>query len=658
MSPWGAALPAIVVAAGVLFLPGLAVAFAAGARGFRLWALAAPLTFTLAGVSAVVLQMVGIGLNPAAFGATVLLTAAAAAVVRVLYRRRAAPAAPPEGAPQRPAPPASVWRYAAPIAGVLLAAVAIGARIMTAIADPTAIAQLFDNVFHLNAVALIAASGEGSSLTLGNLTEASRMFYPAAFHDVAALIAQLSGAGIPVVMNATALLLCAVVWPVSALYLATRIFGTRPEVLIFAGALAGVFGSFPYRLLSFGVLYPFLAGLTLLPVLLGLIVEFFDRSRADPRERVLTVVAVVAVAPGIALTHPSVIVAGAVLGTPFAIGNAIRSFRKGQMLSGALAVAYLIGATGAFVLVRPPLNSAPWTPSQTYKEAIGAVLTLSPGSIAIPWVVFGLVLLGFVGAARHPKRFAGILAMFGIGALIYFASAAVANDTIRDLLSGVWYRDTERVAAIFTIAAFPLVLGGGLVLATATRAGLSRARFPRGAGARRLTAAVVVVAIVLLGTVRGPIPQAQEWIHQSFGQHGVEQLLSADERALMSDVEALVPVDGVVVGSPRTGASLTPVFAHREALAPHIFGNRTTAEQYLLDNWDQAGIDPAVCEYIQELNAFWALDFGTDDVLGGVHPPLAGTDDLDEDDAPRVTEIARVGDAALYEATVCGPPSR
>lgn len=657
MSSWGAAVPAIVVAAGVLFIPGLAVAFAAGARGFRLWALAAPLTFTLAGLGAIVLQAAGIGLQPAAFGAIVLVAVGAAAATRLLNRRRSPrPVATrdPESSPRS----VSRLRALAPLAGVILAAVAIGARIVTAISDPTAIAQLFDNVFHLNAVAIIAADGEGSSLTLGNLTEASRTFYPAAFHDVAALIAQLSGAGIPAVMNATALLLCAVVWPVSAIYLATRILGTRPEVFVFAGALAGVFGSFPYRLLSFGVLYPFLAGLTLLPVLLGLIVEFFDRTRADSRERVMPLIAIVGVAPGIALTHPSVIVAGAVLGVPFAVGSAIRSLRERQIVGGVLALIYLLGTAGAFIAVRPPLNSAPWTPSQTYKEAIGAIITLSPGSIAIPWVVFGLVLLGFIGAARHPRRYAGVLGMYGIGALLYFASAAIANDTVRDLLSGVWYRDTERVAALFTIAAFPLVLGGALVLSAGARAALSRMRLPRGAGARRLTAAIIVVGVVLLGTVRGPIPQAQEWIHQSFGQHGVEQLLSADERALMRDVEALVPVDGVVVGSPRTGASLTPVFADRSALAPHIFGNRTTAEQYLLDNWDQAGVDPAVCDYIRELNAFWALDFGTDDVLGGVHPPLSGTDSLDETAAPRVTELARVGDAALYEATVCTPPSR
>lgn len=657
MLSWGAVIPVFVLALFVLFAPGLAIAFAGGARRLRLWAVSAPLTLTTAGLGAILLPFAGLHLNPLTFTCITMLGVLVALLGRLVVVRRLGVgwAVPVGGRPPGPNP--SPMRRLAPWIGLVIAAVVIGGRIISGITDPAAIAQLFDNVFHLNAVALVASTGEGSSLTLGNLTEASRSFYPAAFHDVAALMVQLSGAPVPVVMNSFALILCAVVWPLGAMYFTTRVFGARAEVFILTGALSGAFGSFPYRLLSFGVLYPFLAGLTMLPVLLGLIIEFFGRSRAGQSHQLPTFIAIAAISPGIALTHPSVLVAGALLGAPVALGALILSFRSRRTRSLVFATVYLVGTAGAFLFVRPPLNSAPWTPDQSYKEAIGAIVAVSPGSIAVPWVVCALLVLGLFGAARRPRSYASVVGMFAIGAIVYFACAAVDNETVRDLLAGVWYRDTERVSALLTIAAFALVVGGALVLATLARAALSRLGLPRRATARRLLALALCAGLILLGTFRGPIPQAQEWIHQSFGQHGVQQLLSDDERAIMQDVRELVPSDGVVVGSPRTGASLTPAFADRRALAPHIFGNRTPAEQYLLDHWDEAGMDPAVCEYVQELNAFWALDFGTDDVLGGVHTELAGTDALDAEQSPRITELARVGDAVLYEATACGPPA-
>jgi hypothetical protein len=394
-------------------------------------------------------------------------------------------------------------------------------------------------------------------------------------------------------------------------------------------------------------------------VVVAVLIELFAVQRTSPIRVGGAAWALVAVVPGVALTHPSVIVAALVLSCPFVLARLISDVRMRRETRPwwrvGLAATYLLGTAIAFMVVHPPLNSAPWEPTQSDKEAIGAIVTVSPGSALVSWGLFGLAIAGFAVVARRPMRTWPVALMFAIGAAVYFASAAVETALARDLLSGVWYRDTERVSAVFVVAAFPLVLAGGLACVTGVRVLLDRAALFR-APIREMVAVTAVVLVVALVSQRGPLPQAQEWLHQSFGNEAQQRLLSDDERALMNDVAAQVPADGVVVGNPRTGASLTPAFASRATLAPHIFGIRTADEQYLLDHWDEAGTDPAVCPIIESLDAYWALDFGSADVLGGSDQVLHGTDSLAGGDAAGVRQIARVGDAALYEATICGSP--
>ena len=114
---------------------------------------------------------------------------------------------------------------------------------------------------------------------------------------------------------------------------------------------------------------------------------------------------------------------------------------------------------------------------------------------------------------------------------------------------------------------------------------------------------VLVAGVLLVASTFGPLPQAQEWIRQSFGHDG-QALLTDDERALMTSVHELVPTDGVVVGDPFTGASLTPAFAQRTALAPEIPPVAESVPGYEWSGWyglvAPARTSPAI---IAKLNA-------------------------------------------------------
>ncbi len=657
MAPWVDAIVPFLIAVSVVIGPGLLVVSAAGARGWVRWSLAAPVTFSIAGLGAVLLGLLRLPFNPISFAVGLVALAAVVWFVRRLITRRFASGA-PTGDHTRIRWEHGLAPWAVPAAvvvGLGLAAALISSRLMRGIGSPTAIAQLFDNVFHLNAIGLIQMTGNGSSLSLGNLTEASRGFYPAAFHDVVAVVMGLGVSDVSIALNAVSIVMAAVVWPVSLSFLATRIFGNRADIIVLSGICAGLFAAFPYRLFSFGVLYPFMSGLTMLPVLVALVMEFFRAGRSSFRRQVPVAVALAAAAPGIALTHPSVVVAALLLALVFAVPPLLRLRRERTSVlarsQAAIALAYIVGTAAVFLIIRPPLSTAPWDPIQDPRAAVGSIALMSPGTGLIGWVLIPLAATGLVRAIRHARRYAAVLAMATTGSVLYFASAAMWHPFLRDLLAGVWYRDTERVSALFAIACLPLVILGAATITRAMAAGLGRVIPSSSAWLRTIIAVVLVGGLIVVVGQRGALTQAESWLGQSFGQAGVEPLLSEDERALLEEIPDIVPPNEVVLGDASTGASLTPAFSGREALTPHIFGERSKDEKMLLSRWDRVGADPSVCEVVRELDAYWALDFGTEGVLGQDRPEIYGLDRLA--DSPGVEEVARVGDAALYEAVAC-----
>ncbi|WP_175985917.1 DUF6541 family protein [Microbacterium tenebrionis] len=667
MSSWISSAPTLFVSLLVILGPGLLVSSVGGARGITRWALAAPVSFSLASLSAIVFPLLGTPYTPLTFVLSAVIAAVATLGVRLLLRRTNRTPARIWGTPLvdpddgLPSQRRGLWLLLCVLASAY-SVVALAGRLMRGIGAPESVAQLFDNVFHLNAIRLIADTQQGSSLTLGNLTEASQAFYPAAFHDITAIVMTLSGSDVAVSINATSIVLAAVIWPLALIFLGSQLFGRHPAVFVAAAVIAPALGSFPYRMFSFGVLYSFLAGLCMLPIVLGLLINLFGVARTRHLPTVAIGIAIIGTVPGVALTHPSVIVAALAFSLPFAVQRVIAAMRNPSVPLRERAIVSIIGATYLlatvliFVLIRPPLSSAPWNPTQSYKEAMGAVLTLSPGMIAVQWGVFVLAAAGIIYCVRHPFRFWPVAALAAVGAVMYFASAALPNGLLRDLLSGVWYRDTQRLAALFAIAAAPLAILGFVSTARAIVVVLTSLRKFRSTNARELVS-IVTVVVLMLGTIaatqRGPVTQAEEWVAMSFGNRGGFALLSDDERAVLAEAAEIIPDEEVVLGSPRTGASLVYAVAGRWTIAPHIFGTRTPEEQFLLDHWDEAGINPDVCPVIRELDAYWALDFGSTDVLGGEHKELKGTDALDSRENSGIEQRASRGDAALYEATAC-----
>ncbi|MBP1135625.1 hypothetical protein JOE31_001857 [Arthrobacter sp. PvP023] len=677
---WWQTVPTFALAALIYFLPGLSILAAAGVRRLNLIALAAPVSTSVAACAAVVAPYLHLPYTPLAYfaisGVLALLTLAA----RWWWVRGGRTVG--SLADNGPLNASDLGRWTAILAvplGLVFAALLIARRFVTGFGSPENFSQTFDNVYHLNAVHHIAQTQNGSSLSLGNLTEASSYFYPAGMHDMMALLQMLTGSPVPVVVNVGTIVIGAIVWPLGCMFLVSRLVAYRPVALIAAAVLSAGFSAFPYLLIGFGVLYPNNAAIALLPVILGLAVEMLGMSRSAASSFVAPAVAFCAALPGMVLTHPSAMVALLGFLVPVLLGRLVRVFsewregttpKKAVIRWSAACTGYIAAVVAAWMVLRPGLGAAPWLPFQSNARAIGEILGSAPMGTTTAWILAILTVIGLYVVARTLRRTWWILGMYLVAALLYMVVSSWPPGTFRTLLTGVWYNDSFRLAALLPVVTLPIAVFGAEWLLWRIRAlvdhvstlkagigsapaapiaDLGKVPFP---AASKAVSVWVVLGLLGIAAQGGTLSQVQDRLHSIFDITETSDLVDEDEMKILDEVGAKVPADGVVVANPLTGGSLVYALADRQPLAPHIFGERTEKEQLLLDHWDEAAYNKDVCPAIRELNAYWALDFGTKTVIP-TEDPFPGLADVAAGTAPDIEILATSNEARLVRTTAC-----
>ena len=236
-----------VVAVLLLVVPGAFVALAA-----RL-----PLPIAIAVGPALTYGVVGLAIIP--FGAleipwnawTALLAfvavAAVAAGLRVVLRRF--------GDSKAEALAVSLWPAVAVAAGIVLGAAIIGYAAVRGMPYWQSIPSTWDAVWHANTVRYILDTGEASSTHMGELRNVEThdaLYYPAAFHALAAVYSQLTGAAATTAYTLSSLAVAIWLFPVSAAVLTWQMLRRRTSQWRTAGcaaaaaALSASFTAVPY----------------------------------------------------------------------------------------------------------------------------------------------------------------------------------------------------------------------------------------------------------------------------------------------------------------------------------------------------------------------------------------------------------------------------
>lgn len=647
-SAWLQAAPLWAAAVAWLLLAGLPVASAMGLRGCAAWAAAPALAVTTLSIAAVLAGVASVRWSPiVALCAVVLATLLAIAVNGLLGGR--------------PAGDVRAVRACA-AGGVLAGALLGGVALVLALRTPAALSQSFDAVFHYTALAAIRDSGDASSLTLGALDVpgAPPRFYPAAWHDVTALALATVGGSIPAGSNAVAGVIAVLVWPLACAFLARQVFGPRPWTLAVTGLYSVGFTAFPWGMLKWGVLWPNLLGMSLVPVALGLVLSVTGRAEEDAvgRPRALVLLAVTLV--GMALAHPNTVVCLVVLASVLILVMtaqrarehvaAGRAGRAGWTVAAAVVVPVALLTGLRMTPLMREVAAVWWAPTTTAAGAVGEVLLHATHGRRAEWLLAVVVLAGFVRSFRDPAL-RWLAAAQVVSATLYVMAASIQSPWTMTL-TGFWYSDSWRIAAMLPIAGVPLAALGTVAIAEWLRERIDlRVAVPVG---------TLLIALIIAGATKGMhLGRTAVIVHSTFAAEDAPatNMVSPDEAEFFARIRDRIEPDAVVANNPWDGSALLWPLQGRRVLFGQLDGRKQTAEQnYLAQNLVFAASDPRACRIAAKLGVryllvgevhFWPTDPRVDDYPGVRDPGRLNGFRL----------VERQGELALFALSSCSESS-
>ncbi|WP_336856747.1 DUF6541 family protein [Sinomonas albida] len=640
---WLSVVPGVLAALAVTLVPGLLVAWAVGLRGLSMTAIAPIFTATAAVVGAIIAGAAHVPWGPLPLVATaVVLAAAIFGMRRLTTGRRLWATTSGILRTERALPSRSE------MIGITIGAVGEIVLLSYVWGRPDHVSQTIDAVFHLNAIRWIDVTGSASSFTVGQVDGSG--FYPAGWHALVSATAQLAGLSPAVAVYCSSVAFAAAVWVPGCVYLTQQIAGTRTAVSIVAGVASMAFGAFPILLLDFGVLYPNMLVVAMLPAFLAFVAQALGVSAAPVLSRRLAWFVLLIGVIGLVLVHPSGLHAVVAFGWPMLIVALWRAWKRRRDLGSKMwpLGAILLGGlmlTALLWLVVHPNPATYWDPVQTRAQAIGESLAVAPlGESSSPLTaVFVIVGALVLFRARRAAWAAGAVLV----ALYLFVNVS-AYDAMpfRRSVTGPWYNDSYRLAALLPVAVVPVVAVSVVWLG-------ERFAAQRWIRSRRWTSVPAAVCLVCAVFVVGQAPNVVSAVTKARGNYDLSYaspLLSADEAKLLSRLPQDVPPGATIIGNPWTGTSLAFALADRRTVQLHLLSSITPDADLVAHSLRYAETNPAVCQAVKRLGVSYVLDFGTNEIAGGKHD-YDGLRFLDSDGVAKVVD--EVGDARLLRITAC-----
>jgi hypothetical protein len=659
VSEWLSALPPLVLCVAIVLVPGAALAYAAGLRGISAWGVAPSLGTTLVAGTAVLAPLMHLAWRPWLIVAATGVGAVVAYLVGFAVRpRRRVPSGYAAREPER-----TSW-FA--LAGVGLGSILVLLAVLPGVHLPDEMVQSTDAVAHLNRIRRFLDTEVFSSLG-----SPDHPAYPSAFHDVAASLAQVvpvltEGRGIVVAANLTAVAAAAVFWPLGVVALVRVTLGRSALLLLAGGLVSAAFTSFPYVLMGWGVLWPNLLGTALLPGALGpALVAVGCVAPVPGLPRRLAVVVTVAAVPGLALAHPNALVSLVLfvvlaVGTRFTLEWRRRGGVEGRRAAVRLGVLALVVVLG--LLVVPQVSrevadtaSYDWGAHDSFGPTLrdSALLGLQVGPL--PWGLLVVMALGVVGCVKR-VRLRWVVVTWAASVLL-FAVAATGRPGWGSLVTGYWYNDKVRIAALVVVPATLLAVVGTHTVARLLARLLMSFSPPPADRTRRpwaLATASGAGALLLVATVTGGASheQAGDIVDRYYHPGEPYQVLLTDaDNAALRQLARRIPRDVVTADVPANGSAFLYAFHDRPVLFESLLLDPDPDHALIGDHLRDAASRPDVCDALRREGVEYAIT-GPERYWLNLYQRTAGIARLEE--APGFQQVAAAGRYKLFRIQACG----
>lgn len=594
------ALVVPVVSVLVLFLPGLALGLLAGLRPLTALVVAPLGTYGVTTATATVASAVSLPWNPATLVLATALVAVPVTALR-LVRDRELPWRERVRVERLRRPGRRDWLVAGGVlAGGLLSAVVLLAG-FGRLGAPN---QDWDYVFHASAVRLIADSGDLAPAAMRQVNdwESTSFYYPNTFHGLAAVVADLTGGTVFEVLNSQAMLVCLV----AGLGLAGLLhrLGAPLAVTACTPVLLAGFASFPYDVLWRGPLLPYAAGVAAIPAFVLLLDLALSR-----RLGAVTLLFGLGAA-GLLGLHPSTALSAALFVVVHLLVRWWRTPRTVPTDLVPLVGGGIIALVVAVPAVRGALNTSEgadidWPAVQSPGQALGDLLLLNHGAAAPQYWLAGLLLVGLLTVHRARYMWAW-LGGAGLTVVLFVMAAAYEGPLVASL-TGPWWNDRWRFAALAVLGLAPLAASGLWSIALFGQHVARRVLGARGGRLSVRTATGVLVAAGLLVVVVGSDGlYAATNTARLAPNYQSERTLNADEVAAMRWL-AEHSTGGTVMNDSKDGSAylsavvgLRPLFGH--VVEPRVIPMMGQRQQLLLEHFNCLDSDPDVRAAIADLD--------------------------------------------------------
>lgn len=339
-----------------------------------------------------------------------------------------------------------------------------------ALDGPACFNETYDNLTHIGLVQSFLESGHYSALAASVYQDLGEVgsYYPAAWHLITAMVAGATGTSNLLATNAMNYVCCCVVYPLSCLCLMRQVFPQRDRVVV-AGAFAAIgFVSFPWFFTVYGVLESNLFGFIMVPVMLVDIMRLVG-SKVSRADRIRYFVMSFAGIVFCVFAQPNAFFAVILFAIPYlawriwdVTGQKDGKWRSTKIRVGSVLL-FLLVVLGFWAICYKAsflyeVTHFIWPPTASPVQAAINTLLFSNSWAPISLVVAVLVWVGLYAMWRE-RRYGWLAAALGITAIIYWAGVCLEG-TIDQFLSGFWYSDWRRTAALQAMIAVPVAALG------------------------------------------------------------------------------------------------------------------------------------------------------------------------------------------------------
>lgn len=555
---------------------------------------------------------------------------------------------------------------------------------VTVLGSPDYFSVSIDNSYHLNEVHAIATTGcyspTGISVypTVPGYGSAEAGFYPASWHVICALVCNVLSVSAAVAINAVNFSFVAFVFPMSCFALLSAI--TEKKTCLALGALICISAyAFPWRLLTFGVLYSNLAAFCLVCSVCSIFLSLTKDEGLSIQNRLLLAILFLFGLFDLFLLQPNGIFSVGVILLPYAVTR-LYSFCIAKNLAPLKSFAAAFGLVVCFVVAWIIAYNLPmmqgvvnniWSHYTSASQMLVNYLFQSYSPDAPSNLVLGLfVIVGlFYTLQRVELRWMSV--SYFLSLAIHFSTGAT-EAIFKSWFAGFWYTDPYRTAALCTLAAFPLAVFGASIVYDGLRKRFFGGKHVSVGSLNRYYPAVFValfVAAVFYPSFQIPgifnvemvFGKTRNVIKQNYDMCNPEEL-NSKELEFASSVKEIVG-DSVVLNSPFDGSAFLygssdiQVYYRSIHSSPENNSNEQSASRAIRHGLYKIGTDSEMQDAVKATGARYLLLLDYDNCKSRGHVFTYNPDDWDgietvNDKTPGFTLVKKSGHSRLYRIDI------